>query len=654
MNKNKILSLFLLAAAVLSGCSDDFLQEKRDYDSFDETLFASEIQTGRYIDKIYYDFFSGYNSPTKTLVGGYNDDRGNMTEELGGAITNYINPGRTLVNASDCPGYYGAALGANPQNHPYNRIRNCNILLEKIDEIGASLPEDFRNRSKGQMYFLRALQYFDLFRVYGGVPIVTTVLEASSADESIKYPRASTAECIEQIIKDLDAAAGLLPMKWENEGADYGRFTKAAALAMKSRVLLTAASPLFNSDWDNQANALWDSALKAGLTAETELSAGGYGLYGNSSKEWEEMFLIDNKFCKEVIMLQLCSPAQSSSTLRNGWEKAVRLPSQGGGGGKAAPKEMIDLFPLADGARPTVANGYDEELFFLNRDPRFYRTFAFPGVKWGYKTESNAVVWAYQYKKADGTTIVYADNNQLKSPAFIRKMSNQQADETSFDYSGTDIFEYRYAELLLNIAECYAAKGDITNCISYLGKVRARVGIPADDNYGLGTISDKYAALEACLYERRIELAYEGKRFWDIQRWMLYNDDDAAGNNTCAKLGLAPINGTCRTGGHWQAKVNSDNDPIKPLYGSILVDPDADDFTTQLNALADFYEENFTTVPPVTPMDMDGGNPVNILWRQNYYLFGLNNTVLSNNPWLLQTTGWNDMGGAPGTYSYRQ
>lgn len=653
MNKNKILSLILLASVIFTGCSDDFLEEKRDYDSFDESIFASDVQTGRFIDKVYNDFFSALNTPTKTVVGLYNDDRSNMTEELGGTIPNFINPGKTLVNALDCPNYYGTALGTNPKNEPYNRIRNCNILIEKIDVIGAALPEDFRNRSKGQMYFLRALQLFDLVRVYGGVPIVTTVLEASSEDESIKYPRATTSECIEQIIKDFDTAAELLPMKWANEGNDYGRFTKAAALAMKSRVLLTAASPLFNADWDNSGSPLWEAALQAGLNAETQLSADGYGLYGNSAKEWEEMFLVDNKFCKEVIMLRMCSP-EISSAVNNGWENAIRLSSQKGGGGKAAPKEMIDLFPLADGSRPTAANGYDDEVFFLNRDPRFYRTFAFSGSKWGYKSNPNAVVWAYRYKKEDNKSIVYGDNNQIKSPAFVRKMSNSTADESKFSNSGTDIFEYRYAELLLNIAECYAAKGDIANCINYLGKIRARVGIPSANNYGLGNISDKYAALEASLYERRIELAYEGKRFWDVQRWMLYNDDEAAGNNTCAKLGISPINGTCRTGSHWEAKVASNSDPIKPIYGSILVDPDASDFTTQLNTLADFYRDNFTTAAPETPMDVDNKNPVNILWRQNYYVFGLHNALLSNNSWLKQTIGWNDVGGAPGTYNYRE
>jgi hypothetical protein len=224
-------------------------------------------------------------------------------------------------------------------------------------------------------------------------------------------------------------------------------------------------------------------------------------------------------------------------------------------------------------------------------------------------------------------------------------------------FSGTDIFEYRYAELLLNIAECYAALGDINNCITYLGKIRQRVGIPADNNYGLGTLTSKYAAIEAVLYERRVELAYEGKRFWDIQRWMLYNDDAAAGNTTNEKLGIAPINGTTRTGRLWQFKNTTSNssDPLTSARGTISIDPDASDFNAQLNKLKTFVQDNIVVVPTDQPMDKDAsGQPLLINFRQNYYISGLNHTVLSNNPWLQQTIGWNDYSGGAGTFNYKQ
>ena len=667
MNKNILLSMISLLAVVLTGCSDQFLQDKKSYDKYEETVFANEQQTGWYIDRLYADFFAGHKSPTQTLVGSYLDEKTKMTEEIGGTISDFINPSTNVQDASKSSAYFGTVLGASAANVPYTRIRYCNLLLEKTDSVGKNLTLAFRKKAKGQVYFLRALQYFDLWRTYGGVPIVTKVQTASEVDETIKLPRATSSEMVAQIVKDLDSAAVLLPntntgdVKWSSS-TDYGRFTSGAALAVKSRVLLTYASPLFNKDWDNSSNQRWTDALNAGLAAEAKLTADGYGLYGTTAKDWSEMFYVkDNTFCKEAIIVRLLSSANTLA-INNGWEKTIRVSSQGGSGGISAPKEMIDLFPMANGSRPTVTNGYDDTKFFLNRDPRFYRTFAFSGCKWGTKANANATIWLYRYlKTADGKTVLYPDAtaNKVGSPAVVRKMSNPTADNTAFEYSGTDIFEYRYAELLLNIAECYAAKNDITKCVEYLGKVRARVGIASANSYGIGTLADKYAAISACLYERQVELAYEGKRFWDIQRWMLYNDDASSGNNTCAKLGLTPINGTCRTGGYWQGKNVTSSDPIPAATkAAIAIDPDASDFAAQLTALSNLFTTYLIRSTGTAGVDLAMDNvlktPVKIDWKQNYYLFGLNDITLSTNPWLTQNKGWKDIYGVLGTFDYQQ
>lgn len=358
-------------------------------------------------------------------------------------------------------------------------------------------------------------------------------------------------------------------------------------------------------------------------------------------------------------MVRLLSKTVASSGIEsNGWERSIRVTKQTGSGGISVPKEMIDLFPLADGSRPTQANGYDSLHFFMNRDPRFYRTFAFSGMKWPVKeTTVPDVVWLYRWVYT-GNKTAYSDGNQVSSPAVVRKMSNPAGASTvdGLAYSGTDIFEYRYAELLLNIAECYAAKGDIANTLKYLGLIRARVGISSTNNYGIGTLASKYDAIEACLYERRIELAYEGKRFWDIQRWMLYNDDASAGNNTCMKLGISPINGTSRTGRLWQYKTvaSSSTDPLTSARGTISVDPDASNFAAQLTALKTFFDTNIVVVGTDQAVDKVGSTPVVIDFKQNYYVSGLNATVLSLNPWLTQTIGWKDYNGAAGTYNYKQ
>lgn len=657
-----ITALIITISLVMSACSDNFLQEMSPTNKFERDFLNDPTQTNWYISRMYYDFYSSYKSPIASVLGIYNDAQTKMTEEIGGTIDNRINSDMTLIDASQAESYYGEPLTSSIKNNPYTRIRNANFLLENIDEVGVSLTESFKNQAKGQMYYFRALQYFELVRIHGGVPIVTNVQNADANDESIKLPRASVSDCVAQIVADLDKAAALLPNTWG--ASDYGRFTRPAALAMKSRVLLTFASPLFNSDWDNAGNQRWKDALKAGLEAETELLAQGYGLYGSSAKDWEEMFYIkDNAFIKEAITVQLLSnQVAGSGYIYNSWENATRLTKQGGGGGIKAPKGMIDLFPMADGSRPVAGVNYDDELFFKNRDPRFYRTFAFPGCKWGYADNpltAEEVVWMYrfQYKDKNNKVVnVYSDNNQVNSPVVVRKMSNPGIKKENFAYSGTDILEYRYAELLLNIAECYAATGDIPNCTKYLGMIRQRVKIPSANNYGIGTPANKYAAIEACLYERRVELAYEGKRFWDIQRWMLYNDDDAAGNNTCAKLGISPINGTNRQGYYWQAinMASSSTDPLLTARAAISVDPNASDFNTQLNNLEIFYKTYLKRSALDSPMDNKNSQEMFITWRQNYYISGLKDVVLQKNPWLQQTIGWKDYSGAMGTFDYRK
>lgn len=658
MKKNLLYLVMSSLLLITMGCSKKFLEEMKSYDKYDEpTVFQNQALTGAYVDRMYNFYFSAYRSPIASVVGLHNETRTAMTEELGGTVTNYTNPNITLQTAAQGDNYFGTALATSgAPNNPYSRIRYVNFLLEKIDEYGQNLDETFRNRAKGQAYFLRALQYFDLVRIYGGVPIVTTVQDASLTDETIRLPRSTSSECFAQIVKDLDEAASLLPMQWD--AANYGRLTAAGALAMKSRVLLTAASPLFNKDWDNTGSEKWQKALDASLDAENKLTAAGYGLFGANAKDWAEMtFRNDNAFNKEALIVQLLSATSVTNTgINNGWESSLRPADyRVGSGGRSVPKEMLDLFPLANGLRPTAENGYVDTFFFENRDPRFYRTFAFSGSKWGIATNANKSTWFYRWKaNASATSGTFYRNNQTNSPALVRKMSNPAADSTAYQFSGTDIFEYRYAELLLNIAECYAAKNDITNAVIYLGKIRARVypSSASANNYGIGTPGSKYEALEACLYERRVELAYEGKRFWDAQRWMLYDNTPESGNSV-QKLKLTPINGTKRSGYYWQSKTYG-ADPLTAADRNILIDPDAANFATEIGRLKAVYQSKFQMAPLDQEWDRVNNVAVTILFRPNYYLSGLPGGLLGNNPWLLQTKGWLDYSGGAGTFDYQQ
>jgi hypothetical protein len=668
--KNKIAYvLFFFTAAVMAaaGCNKKFLEDMKSYEKFDSTMFQSEVLTGSYIDRLYNYYYAGYTDPRKVLVGTWESNRSGSTEEIGGNVT-YTDPNKNLNLASQSDGYYGNPP-QNVANEPFTRIRFANVLIERInDGFANGLSDAFKKTAKGQMFMFRALQYFDLVRVYGGVPLVLEIQQASIDDETIKLPRAKPSEIFDQIAKDLDSAAILLPWKWTSASSDFGRFTAGVAVAMKSRVLLTAASPLFNKNWDNPADTRWQNALDASTQAEKLLTTNGYGKTVNSAQSWGNMFTaFDNEANanngEAIFTVLMSTQTAGSAGINNGWENAVRLKDYNGSGGISVPKGMLDLFPMADGSRPVIGANYNDTFFFQKRDPRFYRTFAFSGCKWGLKSNANKVAWLYRWRESASGNIGYSGangGNATNSPAVVRKGSNIGADSTTFVNSGTDIYDFRYGELLLNIAECYAAKGDIANCINYLVKVRQRV-YPASasaNNYGIGTPADKYAALEACLYERRVELAYEGKRFWDLQRWMLYDDDPTIGDNTNAMLNIPKLNGTARQGYYWQMKAFSSakTDPLTATDKNISIDPDAAaaTFQAQCDALQALYQAKFQITPLDKPWDVNGSTAITMQFRSNYYIFGFKDALLGADPWLTQTIGWQDYNGAMGTFDYRQ
>ncbi len=646
---------------MLSSCNDDFLREAGPIDRFGDNIYESENLMNRHLATLYTYYFSAFNSPERNLVGSYTNMPSRLTEERGGGVSSYkwIQTNTLFSSGDDSmfPTYIGPdRLGSSITNLSYDRIRYVTDVLEKIDAYGAGhLSKKFRNQIKGQMYYLRALQYYDLMKVYGGVPIITTVQTSTSDDPSIKIPRSSTGATVEQIVADLDSAASLLPGTWSKPTEDYGRPTSCAALAQKVRVLLTYASPLFNPNWEEASR--WQAVLDAGLVAEAALQAEGHGLYGSSAKDWEAMLSETSYTAKanmEAIVIQLLNAPESGSgnAIQNGWENGLRLPSQDGTGGVAVPRAMIDLFPMASGLRPTPGNGYDPFKFFLNRDPRFYRTFAFNGVVW--PNAENKTDTLYTYMWQSGINNYFAgENNNISSPVFVRKMSgNDKASSTNYALSGINIMEYRYAEFLLIMAEAYAGIGDVSMATDYINKVRNRVGAGEID-----VPAGKMDAFNAVLYERQVELAYEGKRFWDMHRWMLFNDGSdgvISGNNTCSKIGVAPLKGNSRKGYFLKYKgtVSGDADPIT-LVNLEAADPNAEDFQSQLETLATWYDANFEEAELNNYMDqyMQEENVFN--WNNNYYISGFRSNLLKQNDWLVQTKGWSNASGAAGTFDFR-
>ena len=191
---------------------------------------------------------------------------------------------------------------------------------------------------------------------------------------------------------------------------------------------------------------------------------------------------------RETLVVRLLAKESNSSLgyKNNRWEKSIRLTSQGGSGGKGVPIELIDVFPMADGTLPDASHRVvDGSLRFMEyRDPRFYQTFAFSGLKWGHN----------RWRTSESTTsgFAYSEGVNITSPVCVRKMSGlNTASDNNYEASGVHIYDFRYAELQLNLAECYAATNQIDLCKQTIGKLRARVGIPSDNKYGCFMMEDK-------------------------------------------------------------------------------------------------------------------------------------------------------------------
>ena len=334
--KKRILYTVLLAAGLaFSSCSDQFLQDMNPYDSYSpEKTFGIESNLDLYIQNVYYNYFykSGMTPPQSYGLSGNWNDYSTYTEEKWG-IEKKFDASRSLKKATDCETYFGSNLATNIKNDPYSRIRSCNEILEGVDKYGQDLSEAAIKKAKGQAYFFRAMQLFDLVRVYGAVPVVNKVLMAADREGAKDYNRESVETCVNQILSDLKEAANLLPTRKEWGSDQYGRLTKEAALAYRSRVALVFASPIFNADWNNTGSKRWKDALDITLEAQAFLSSEGYGLYGNSAKDWNEMFYkFDNQECKEVIMVKLLASSTSKNDEHSGWQKTIRLKTMGGSG----------------------------------------------------------------------------------------------------------------------------------------------------------------------------------------------------------------------------------------------------------------------------------------------------------------------------------
>ena len=395
-------------------------------------------------------------------------------------------------------------------NRYYSGISKCCTLLENTNHVNLDISRldpdkqvEYANSLKdirmwrAEARFLRAYFHFELLKRYGPIPIVTSTLSINRNYENT--PRPTMKEVVDFIAKECDIAADTLELTpWRNVNDAFGRATKGAALALKSRLLLYAASPLYVDFGDtNEANkptdvALWKSAADA---AKAVIDLNQYEL----ASSYADLFKNDFQN-KEYIFVRRYAA-------NSDFEKSNFPVSFGGKGGTNPSQNLVDDYEMLDGTPFDWNDPAKAAQPFENRDARLGATILmnmapFKGKKVATYPEG-----------ADASP----NPNATKTGYYLRKFLNEDVNiQTGGSSSGHVVPLFRLAEIYLNYAEalneCDPTNPDIA---LYLNKVRNRASLP---NVSALSQEQMRAVIQ---HERRVELAFEEHRSWDVRRWKI-------------------------------------------------------------------------------------------------------------------------------------
>jgi hypothetical protein len=597
MKIQKILIFAFASTILFASCKKVLLKDDP------QNLIASQIYNDTTlvrpaIDYIYTQNLPGWFGSTGGAIGG------------GSGFTDEAYSDNVFVKGSVTIESVGDIGTAASKTGNYGKIRTINSFVRDLNAGG--LPQSAKNRYLAQALFFRAFRYFDLVRLYGGVPIILTPLDAigNDAKNAALLPRNPTSDCFKQIVSDLDTAIKYLPNKWSN--IDYGRITAGAAAAFKGRVLLTYASPQFNPT--NDATK-WQNAYNANLAAVNLLSANGYGL----NLSYDGMWFTEGYANKEAVMVTGFNTfSDPNGSFNNNYDNSTRPAYLGTGGGSNQPTwDLVKAYPMLDGKAPGTSDKYtyDMQTFYKNRDPRFNKTIAYNGCNWPILGNSSYRLWTYYYYSAKNSSASVKSTESTASSTgfYLRKAIDPNITAANLATSGTDWMEIRYAEVLLNLAESAAEINNLgVSQEAYTGliAVRKRAGIEAgsDGLYGLQASMNHDQMITAIMTERQIEFAFEGKRFWDLRR---------------RKLLESTLNGKKRSG----LTILLNNTQSGSDY--ILLTRDA----SAVASLDNLYSTSFTVTPKVL-------DTYTINFQAADYFFGLPTASLQNNPNLQQNNTW--------------
>ena len=385
----------------------------------------------------------------------------------------------------------------------YRSIREVNFALQALPDVPMS--DARKSKLKAELQFIRAFRYHDLIRNYGGVVLMGDNVYnlGDNLQDDALFKRSSLQESMEYVLNQLDEAAQNLPVNNDNSWA-FGRATKGAALALKSRLALYAASPLYNV-------GNWQAAVTA---AQEVINLNKYSLFTGG---YANLFLDANN--PETIFARLYTKNAGHVHL----EIANGPNSYGGWGGNLPLQNLVDDYEMTNGKPITdPTSGYNPQNPYTDRDPRFYATILYNGAPY-----RGSVIETYTPGGKDSKD--GPDNwNTSKTGYYLRKFMNDAYPlQNPWGNAGFQPWYYiRYAEVLLNFAEAaneaygpeVLPSGASFSSRQAVNMIRSRPGVnmpPIPAGISQSEMRD------AIINERQIELAFEEHRFYDVRRWKI-------------------------------------------------------------------------------------------------------------------------------------
>ncbi len=499
----------VVLVCLMAACTkEDFLDRTTTTDLNEESVFSDSARSMDFLTNIYSSVGFSFSPARFNNAAGLDASCDEAEGPLSSSVTTYTQ------FATGGVGAYSIATDA--WTTPYTQIRAVNQFLQHLDTI--PFNDNLRRRTRGEALFLRAWYYSILLKHYGGIPLVGDTVYTTS--QKVNTTRSTYEACVNYITGQCDSAAAILPVTFT--GLDFGRATKGACLALKARILVYAASPLFNGGSATDDAALksivgypsydvsrWQKALDA-LKAVMDLNV--YSLHQNNSKPgygFYELFLLRKN--EEYIFQQL---TPNNKDLENLW----RPPSRGGSStsGSFPYQNLVDAFEMSNGLPITdPASGYDPANPYANRDPRLdhtvthnlsniYVAFADLAPVYTYDGEPNGDGFGA------GTPTGYYGNKMC---------SDDVVPNYFFHDSQRCLPLIRFADILLMYAEAMnELNGPTGEVYTTVESIRQRAGL---NPYQLPTGLTQEAMRTVIQHERQVELAFEEARFWDVRRWKI-------------------------------------------------------------------------------------------------------------------------------------